>query len=78
MTEFKIIKNRPMPSPERGSCKYPFAEMEVGDMFEVPLNSTPRRFAQSSVSRLARKYHPDRKYRTRRLDDDKIGVWRVE
>jgi hypothetical protein len=78
---FEIQKNVPRPVTIRKgftrASKYPFATMEVGDMFFVP--GSKKSFS-SLVSAAGRRIGV--KFSTRRLTDDEgtagTGCWRVE
>jgi len=73
----------------RGELKYPFAQMEIGDCFDVPLASVKRRgrqatpaYAQSqlgvSARYYAKRYDPFAKFTTRVVENGTtIRVWRT-
>lgn len=79
MSDVKVHRGRRPNIPRRKigpRYKYPFAEMEVGDWFEVP-NSTYQTLyscARAFVSR----YAPHQKYKIIRMPNDAIYVERIE
>ncbi len=95
--KFEIEKGLPIPAYIRGNglkgSKYPFAKMEIGDSFFVPVKGimgnpvTRKQLAQlqRSLCQTARKYrqhgHPEFKVSTRTINTDKekgVRIWRVE
>ena len=77
---FDVRKDIPIPAAVREGCskpsKYPFADMDVGDMFFVPgAKKSFSSLASAAGKRLSRKFS------TRAVTDngtDGIGCWRVE
>lgn len=77
---FEVRSNIPMPAATREGfskpSKYPFATMEVGDMFFVPgAKKSFSSLASAAGKRLSRKFS------TRVVTDngtEGIGCWRVE
>jgi hypothetical protein len=70
-----IERNIPIPPRQRsvGSI-FPFSEMEIGDSFafsQAELKSVPSAIQQF------RRSHSDYHFTTRRLDDERLRVWRV-
>lgn len=61
--------------------KYPFAEMEIGDSFLVPIEEIKNRSAEyvrnSILGSARQKRMPGKKFRTRKLEEG-IRVWRIE
>jgi hypothetical protein len=83
---FEVEKNVPMPPVYAGrNAKYPFADMEVGDSFAIPLDGVPamnggdRAVATLRSSAIQRSKRHGGKYAVR--TDREVGVarcWRVE
>jgi hypothetical protein len=76
---YKIVKNKPMPEARAGKVKYPFAQMKVGDAFEVK-DALPSSRVHNSVIASSRAYV--KKYDagaafTTRVVDGSIWVWRT-
>lgn len=70
----EILKDIPLPS--RKPPRFPFAEMEVGDCFQVA------DIRQSTLCSYARSWRlrnnmTHRKFTVRKLPDGLIGCWRV-
>lgn len=82
---FKIIKNAPIPKKSNGRHKrvsiYPFAEMEVGDSFDVPLDVKKKvatiRGKISNAVIVFCKSNVGVKFTTRKMPDGHIRVWRI-
>lgn len=81
---YEIKKNVPVPEKQHGGGrpqKYPFAEMDVGDMFFVPCapkDYTKTRSAVSSSARLrVRRSLQDRQF-TIRKQEGGVSVWRIK
>lgn len=78
---FEIKKGVPLPKSRRGGVKYPFADMDVGDMFLVPCAPAERKQVQNSVGTCARNWvlrnNPEAKILAR-YHDDGVGVWRIK
>lgn len=70
---FEIIKNADLPKQRQGSPKYPFAELEVGDAFDVP--SEMSRKVRSASSHWAK--NNGRKLTCRELPDGSLRVYRA-
>ena len=66
----RIEKGIPLPSAGAPHGTYPFAEMEVGDSFVIPLTKRP------SISSVLGRYGPKR-FVTRKISDTECRVWRV-
>jgi hypothetical protein len=66
----KIDTGVPLP----GSVKYPFDKLDVGDSFVVGISK------RSSVSSAATNYgkRTGTKFVVRKIEDDKLRVWRTE
>lgn len=74
MTKVEVVTiNTGVPVPDSYS-RYPLDKLNVGDSFEVSLEK--RSSLQSSVSR--RHKVSDHRYVVRKIDDTKVGVWRVK
>lgn len=82
---FAVRKNVPLPerastAPNGTPKKYPFAAMDVGDSFVVPINDNPakavRQRIAASIQNHRRTAGRDRKFSVRLLDNE-LGVWRV-
>lgn len=81
--EFIIEKGIPL-IKRKGNYKYPFREMEIGDSFIASNNYS--RELMSRISNAARnwvhsKYAKgceERKYAVRKVDGNKIRVWRIK
>lgn len=74
MSEFKVIKNQPIPRQEAGSPKYPFHKMDIGDCFYVQTSKDFTK-AKCAASFHGKKY--GKKFLSRQTDG-KFGIWRVE
>lgn len=78
--EFKIEKNVPLETARARSSKYPFAQMEVGDSFLVPLNGTGE--SQFRAFAASWKAHKPKKFVSRTIKENGvrtgIRVWRTE
>lgn len=82
---FTIIKNAPIPAKDTGPknriSKYPFAEMELGDAFDVPLEAKKTIAAiRGRISNAAAtfcKKNVGFKFTTRKMPDGCIRVWRI-
>lgn len=75
---FQIEKNVPLPSV----CdKYPFAQMEVGHSFAVPVDDTPQRTRMqicSSAQYYKKSRHKEFKWATRYdKDANAVRFWRL-
>lgn len=72
---FKIEKNVAFPAlGGRGSKKYPFDEMQVGDSFLAQVKADRLSNAAASYAR----YHGSGiKFATRKIDDDNTRIWRI-
>ena len=86
MTDFKIEKNVPPPTP-RGPHNYPWDKMEKGDSFFVECKDPEERKKlaarmSASASNFAKSMPlGDRKFAVRQVEEgDKAGVraWRIE
>ena len=88
MSEFKIEDGIPLPPNSRGAgyCKYPFAEMKVGESFLIAMpgaTSQQRSSRASNVNATIRvfkqrdKTGKDKEF-TRRAVDEGVRVWRVK
>lgn len=81
---FEIIKNAlPLPPKSRERSRYPFAEMEVGDAFDVPVGDMTPTGAVNRVTSASShfgKLH-GRKFAARRIQNDDgasvIRCWRI-
>jgi hypothetical protein len=71
VSEYKIIKGGPLPTPY--GQKYPWPDMDVGDSFEAPAIS--RGTISSAATLDGRKY--GRKWSIRKIDENTIRVWRI-
>jgi hypothetical protein len=73
------IYRDPVPNAHRGRRpKYPFARMQVGDCFYVPLKEVKSaNVLASSARQWAKRNNSDRKFVTRVVGDI-VGIWRVE
>lgn len=67
---YEIAKKIPIPKGGRGSKKYPFEEMEIGDSFEASGGNVQG----SAVSFALR--NPEYKFKTRKTENG-IRVWRI-
>lgn len=78
----KISKTKPTPKGRRGSKKYPFEKMEVGDSFHVSEPGTHPAMLQQRVLGNALQFsawHHQRKRRfTSKRDSKGVRIWRVE
>lgn len=80
---FEILEGLDIPvgarSP-RGS-KYPFAKLEVGQAFVIPVDETPNKGVASiraAAYSFKRVNQIDHKFLIRQMEDGSIGVWRTE
>jgi len=80
--EIKIIKGEPIPDDLK--AKYPFGDMDVGDMFHLPPDhSGTICFSSGRLTRVAAaasnfgRRH-DMKFTIRTQADKSVKVWRVE
>jgi len=81
--EFEIRHDGPLPASKpsnaAGSSKYPFAVMEIGDHFSVPLNGESAYRVRNRVYNAAKFHGLKLNYSLIvRTIDGGIGVWRVE
>lgn len=67
-----IQKGVPMPLVQ-GAIRYPWPYMAVGDMFEVP----PNKIKNVRRALTARQKTSGCVYRTRKLANGNLGVWRT-
>ena len=74
MADIAVEKDVPLPAPLRGSGKYPWRSMAVGDSFFVP-GMTTASIAGSVHS--AYKRLPGWKFTSRTVDGG-VRVWRIE
>ena len=78
MSEF--ILRQDVPLPRKQSVKMlqlPFEEMEIGESFEVECdNGSQETKIRSAASRYGTKL--GKRFAVRKLDGDKVGVWRTE
>ena len=77
MSEF--ILRQDVPLPRKQSVKMlqlPFEEMEIGESFEVECGVIPDGKIRSAASRYGARL--GKRFAVRRLDGDKVGVWRTE
>ena len=74
--EIKIERGVPMPHRVARQRKYPFAQMDVGDSFLVPLDGVDRIRVQNSVCSTARGVS-GRKFCTSMVEGG-VRVWRIE
>ena len=75
-TKYKIENGVPMPKSGQGQiCKYPFAEMKVGDSFAVAAGDLEK--IRTAASYFGRRI--ERKYAVRRIDPIKgdYRCWRI-
>ena len=74
----KIKKGVPIPKYRRGSV-YPFAEMEVGDMFEFPFNRTQQMSIYSAARNFTKHNEINWKFFvTANKEGNYIKCWRVK
>lgn len=78
---YEIVKDKPLPPrAKRGGrrLKYPFAAMEVGDAFCVPVDGCAKRQANliTRAAAYTKQHGPHKKFTTRLLDGD-VWVWRI-
>lgn len=79
---YEIKKGVEIPPRERKSgtkSKYPFAQMAIGDCFDVPISERGAAKTQSAIHSASRAYglmNEPIRIRTHRLGDS-IRVWRV-
>lgn len=74
---YKIDKNIPIPT----KSNYPFAEMEIGDSFEIDVGEKTTLYISTIVSGAARRFcekHPLFKFSLRTINEKHIRVWRIE
>lgn len=85
---YQIYDDIEMPAVTRGNraSRYPFAEMEVGHSFFVPIEDGDPIKLQKKIVSAACKFCNDqqkrdglekRKFSVRRYNDSELGVWRV-
>lgn len=75
MSDYKIEKAVPLPTPGVQPTKYPFAQMAVGDSFHVPIrDAAPSTVQQAAYLFSAR--NREFKFNTRR-DGSGTRIWRV-
>lgn len=65
MEPFEIEKNVPM----RGTCKYPWKEMEVGDSFVASKHEAPGMYSAAAYQGI--------RIAVRSIGDGKVRVWRI-
>ena len=73
MTKITIDKDVPIPEKKSKPRKYPWADMEVGDSFEMPL-STKTASAQASYAGV--RY--GMKFTCRKTGPNTTRIWRIE
>ena len=77
---FEIQSGVPIPSKRtvgrQGGSKYPFAQMDVGDMFWVTHGVKPATM-RSAVGAYNKRYPEHGKFAVRQTADG-LGVWRIE
>lgn len=83
MSEIKIDKDVPMRRDKKlTGSKYPFAKMDVGDSFAIPIESSEPTDVQRRLSSAARRWKASGKtFSTRVLTEGGVRVvriWRVE
>lgn len=72
--EFKIEKGIPMPAT---NSVYPFASMEVGDSFAVPI--AQHKHLVSASQNYRRRHGKEVVFSIRRVDDEtQVRIWRME
>ena len=73
------IYHDPVPRPQRGRrSKYPFAQMDVGACFYLPLEEVRSPNVLASAARQwANRNNRDWKF-VSRMVDGMVGIWRVE
>ncbi|MXO67764.1 hypothetical protein GRI72_02815 [Altererythrobacter marinus] len=77
MADFKIEKGIEMPASHRAMRRYPFADMEVGDSFAVPVNDGEDDMTVRSAAWDYGRRH-GMKFTGRLLRDEGVlRVWRV-
>jgi len=92
--EFQIERGVPVPPRKRGRGGgrdpiYPFAQMRVGDSFEVYLTSQRFTRARPTISTLqsnlgniargyAKRHNPSARFTVRKVSDTAVRIWRVE
>lgn len=79
VASFKIEKNVPLgPRSRSGGSSYPFAEMEVGDSFFIPVQRDVQKFRNGLSQSLSyQRLRYQRKFATRKVEGG-IRVWRVQ
>lgn len=73
----EIDKNKPMPSGKRGTQKYPWSELKIGDSFLIDT----RHWAFGSLAYFNKKMKKLKKKQIKietRSEGDKCRVWRVK
>jgi isopenicillin N synthase-like dioxygenase len=78
----RIVRALDMPVRTRNrSCKYPFADLNVGDAIVIPADEVTRTTAnrlRASAHRYTVNNAYSHKYAIRKMPDGAVGVWRVE
>lgn len=82
---FKIQRNIPISGTYRSlgpHLRYPFAEMEVGESFEIKVNTKEIKKKVSNLSSACASYVKSRnkaaKFTVRRTSNEMIRVWRIK
>lgn len=74
---YRIYRD-PLPKPRRGrEPKYPFAQMQVGDCFYVPVSEVKSASNLQAVARVWAKRNGKAWNFATRLAGTRIGIWRV-
>jgi hypothetical protein len=68
-------QNPPKAGHDTKVAKYPFASMAINDFFEVPM-SLRSTVTVCSISYARR--HPEYKFRTQKINDQTLRVWRIK
>lgn len=82
MSEFKLESGVPIPKVSRvtkGSTKYPFESMNVGDSFAVPMKDASVETVLNRVRAATFRYAKDYggKFTVRVMDDETVRIWRI-
>lgn len=74
--EFKIESGVPMPNTKGRKGKYPFAEMAIGDSFELPKGS-PKTTVLNAANNWAKRHNKKARFSIR-YHNEILRIWRTK
>lgn len=78
---YKIEKNIEMPSKissRKGTTKYPFAEMEIGDSFIIDPSLKSKTQLSSTANDWAKRNGLTKRFSVRAISNGDYRLWRIE